>query len=654
NQELERIKKISDLEEQVEDANQLYQICDNVYCLLAPSIPDDGVSRSGYCGLNELRMCGNYRQGNNWQRTDKSDNKKFCSEECFNNHYAEKCDKCQQKVLGQTYYNDIANKAGILCSSCHQKREEEERKETEILLQGIKKKILDAYNTLQKEAEQELSVSFFEIFDLSLLKEKELASELETYVEQIKKEIKKIRETKLVSDKGDKNIPKQFNSSSLDNTGQNFSNCLSHYDDSTSYNLLTEYRFVYDKDINDDVVGSICCDKIQCASSDSCISTDNSNFFYCKRISQNLFCYSASSDEGGNCGGIVGDDEIAINTTSLGTCIEDLNTVADYLTTVNTYDSANGGFAQPFLTPLGIINPPFVPKVPQNPLIKIIIPIGATAAGVVSLAGITCYVVYQKNRKREYNDNIVLIISERNRVIRDSDYCLWLVTYDSSFEKFEENINLIKVIKKISKVRENWKKIIEDFKDTLENSDHPAAEIHNNVYTSNLPTLSQNYKNIVRTTKKLSSKDNPNNYIKPYDIIKVNRKSGLYQHAAIYLGEGKVAHVNNPEGKVEIHHPFIPFKKPELIQKHIDIAVKVKYGEGKYHLLKDNCEHFATMCVYGLGMSRQRLSTINSITRKSDYLLQAIKESNEFFENLENNKEVITDLYNSKEQAIIF
>ncbi|CAI2187226.1 8988_t:CDS:2 [Funneliformis geosporum] len=225
----------------VKDANQLYQICDNVYCLLAPSIPDDGVSRSGYCGLNELRMCGNYRQGNNWQRTDKSDNKKFCSEECFNNHYAEKCDKCQQKVLGQTYYNDIANKAGILCSSCHQKREEEERKETEILLQGIKKKILDAYNTLQKEAEQELSVSFFEIFDLSLvmksksyqankdmevnckfflceqLKEKELASELETYVEQIKKEIKKIRETKLVSDKGDKNIPKQFNSSSLDN-----------------------------------------------------------------------------------------------------------------------------------------------------------------------------------------------------------------------------------------------------------------------------------------------------------------------------------------------------------------------------------------------------------------------------------------------------
>ncbi|CAG8555449.1 10488_t:CDS:2 [Paraglomus brasilianum] len=73
------------------------------------------------------------------------------------------------------------------------------------------------------------------------------------------------------------------------------------------------------------------------------------------------------------------------------------------------------------------------------------------------------------------------------------------------------------------------------------------------------------------------------------------------------------------------------FHAPELTKKHIEIAVNAKYGKGEYELLGNNCEHFATMCVYGLGMSRQARST----TTDADYLLQAIQENNQLFKEME-------------------
>jgi len=101
------------------------------------------------------------------------------------------------------------------------------------------------------------------------------------------------------------------------------------------------------------------------------------------------------------------------------------------------------------------------------------------------------------------------------------------------------------------------------------------------------------------------------------------------------------------ETKIKVYHPFIPFKRPELIKEHFKTAVKVEYGKGKYHLLKDNCEHFATMCVYGLGMSKQKIYTVNSVTGKANYLLQAIKSSSETFKKLKDElvkKEKTTEL----------
>ncbi|CAJ0761225.1 16475_t:CDS:2 [Entrophospora sp. SA101] len=93
------------------------------------------------------------------------------------------------------------------------------------------------------------------------------------------------------------------------------------------------------------------------------------------------------------------------------------------------------------------------------------------------------------------------------------------------------------------------------------------------------------------------------------------------------------------ETEIEIEHPFIPFKRLELIEKQIDIAIKAKYGEKQYHLLKNNCEHFAKMCVYGLGISQQS-KMANAISKDSAYLLKAIQETNDFFEKLQE-KEIL-------------
>ncbi|CAG8683731.1 7044_t:CDS:2, partial [Ambispora gerdemannii] len=181
---------------------------------------------------------------------------------------------------------------------------------------------------------------------------------------------------------------------------------------------------------------------------------------------------------------------------------------------------------------------------------------------------------------------------------------------------------------KITPIEDKQEEVAKHFKKAL-NSDYPAAEIYNNCYITELLSLVQNYKNIEKSRVKLSPQANPDDYLKPYDIVKLDRKGGVYQHVAIYLGNKKVAHIPDPKSSVKID-------KPELIKKHIDIAVKAGYGKDECNVLENNCEHFATMCVYGLGICHQKnLNTLNKITKGSEYLLQAIQESNQFFEELE-------------------
>ncbi|CAI2185198.1 15215_t:CDS:2 [Funneliformis geosporum] len=126
---------------------------------------------------------------------------------------------------------------------------------------------------------------------------------------------------------------------------------------------------------------------------------------------------------------------------------------------------------------------------------------------------------------------------------------------------------------------------------------------------------------------KISDQFKPNDHIRPYDIIKRKIKGTLTYHYAIYLGNKQVVHISKAKNESSLQE----FKAPELIQEHIDIAVNAEYGKGKYKLFGNNCEHFATMCAYGLAISQQAKSKIG----KADYLLKAIEESNKLFEELE-------------------
>ncbi len=62
----------------------------------------------------------------------KNDNKKFCSDKCYHSHYAPLCDICQQKCLGNTYYNNPSNQTGTICSNCQQKKQEKAKEKVEL------------------------------------------------------------------------------------------------------------------------------------------------------------------------------------------------------------------------------------------------------------------------------------------------------------------------------------------------------------------------------------------------------------------------------------------------------------------------------------------------------------------------------------------
>jgi hypothetical protein len=126
--------------------------------------------------------------------------------------------------------------------------------------------------------------------------------------------------------------------------------------------------------------------------------------------------------------------------------------------------------------------------------------------------------------------------------------------------------------------------------------------------------------------EKLSSTSNPDKYITPLDVVKVEKRTaGIdYDHVGIYLGDNYVCHIaGTPSDKrgVRIHswstflegarenpvryHPIIPFKHHEKISKQIAWAAMNEYREGQYQVLKKNCEHFANMVVFGFEHSHQ-------------------------------------------------
>ena len=138
-------------------------------------------------------------------------------------------------------------------------------------------------------------------------------------------------------------------------------------------------------------------------------------------------------------------------------------------------------------------------------------------------------------------------------------------------------------------------------------------------------------------------------FMKPGDIIGVSRK-GIYEHYAIYIGNGRVIHYcgrgNDFEGTVSIHEaPLSEFMKESdsffvvwfdkgrriklqnrttfvlgswadiydntndeyklfSAEKTIERA-KSRIGETSYNIVANNCEHFAMWCKTGESVSTQ-------------------------------------------------
>ncbi len=115
------------------------------------------------------------------------------------------------------------------------------------------------------------------------------------------------------------------------------------------------------------------------------------------------------------------------------------------------------------------------------------------------------------------------------------------------------------------------------------------------------------------------------------DILAVQRKNAIYIHYGIYVGDNQVVHfsgpvgddVNNPKN-VQIRKTSLEdflrgdplkiqvidetrrkFTPEQVVQRALDNVGKSEVVTGKYNFVMNNCEHFATWCVYGRGDSHQ-------------------------------------------------
>uniref|UniRef100_A0A914DU95 LRAT domain-containing protein n=1 Tax=Acrobeloides nanus TaxID=290746 RepID=A0A914DU95_9BILA len=101
--------------------------------------------------------------------------------------------------------------------------------------------------------------------------------------------------------------------------------------------------------------------------------------------------------------------------------------------------------------------------------------------------------------------------------------------------------------------------------------------------------------------------------LKPGDLIEFDRRS--YRHWSVFEGDGYVVQYNG-EGLHKIHLAEVvrvqlkevvngsrcrinnrfDREKPPLTAKETLLRAKKRLGERKYHVLNNNCEHFAKWC----------------------------------------------------------
>lgn len=107
--------------------------------------------------------------------------------------------------------------------------------------------------------------------------------------------------------------------------------------------------------------------------------------------------------------------------------------------------------------------------------------------------------------------------------------------------------------------------------------------------------------------------------LQPGDHIYVRRKGRLYAHHGIYVGDGKVIHfagsIREKSDPVVHEAALSQFLKGGILRRRdyrerlaasetIEIAREQLAG-GRYSMIWNNCEHFATTCATGKKKSRQ-------------------------------------------------
>jgi Leucine-rich repeat (LRR) protein len=269
-----------------------------------------------------------------------------------------------------------------------------------------------------------------------------------------------------------------------------------------------------------------------------------------------------------------------------------------------------------------------------------------------------------------FNPNCAIIIS--SAISESLGYTVRLIIYEPAAKKAEE-VLFIKRFPK-SKIKNRYP--------SLEKAQEKARQIEQKLKSehpiSAISKKSLLFSDVIHKFS-FSPDINPEEYLKPLDVVwrRMPMSFGSY-HAAIYLGNGRVAHISVPEteeeketnffksvvDKVDIitkisnakdssgaridawrkflkgtkddlirHRPVIPFKKPKKIIEHIIKTVLSRYAKGEYDLFEKNCEHFATLCVCGIPFSEQadKLKFLYG----DDDLVGVIKKNDETFEKFE-------------------
>jgi len=122
--------------------------------------------------------------------------------------------------------------------------------------------------------------------------------------------------------------------------------------------------------------------------------------------------------------------------------------------------------------------------------------------------------------------------------------------------------------------------------------------------------------------------------IDPYPGSHIRTKMGEIYHHGIYIGNDEVVQFGMPGEMMQDHKKikvlrsnmkdflvgFLEvrvYTKKELKEKRSDEEIVrialLRVGEGNYNLLKNNCEHFAYECTFGVKKSDQVDSLIKDI-----------------------------------------